>query len=180
MPTPRPFAQPLRSPRDSFRRSAGLRFWVGLVLLCIGLQSVLLPAQRTHAQAHFHLGASRANEDAGHHSGAANQSAAIHRDQADDDDDAEEADRDHHHIQIGNHTHAIDRDDVVYVDEGDSDASSAATQGLKRASLDFDGIWPSTTAFVATAPRQAHACAMTPSYRSHVAPPLERPPRPDA
>ncbi len=137
---------------DAALRSRALRWLACLVMLCLGLQSLMLPAQRTAERSHFHL--------------------------ADGHPPASDFDQLHAHSDLAVHSHeAGHAGDAVYVSAPDREASASHHAGMKRLLLDFDGLWPDTRIWAAGMAAPAFDVALASGHRSHVEPPLERPPR---
>jgi hypothetical protein len=132
-----------------------VRAFVGVVVATVALQGGQAATLRVRAPAHFHVAdaAARAHADAHDHAT----------------DDHWPGDR---HVHLERHWHDDDDSSAVYV-EGDSDAADAL---LKRVAADLQAP-RAGTAVADQAHRHPSAAAPSSGFRSHVAPPLEPPPK---
>ncbi len=182
MPNPPP---PARTASSRSAGCAAVRWAFALLLLCIGLQAVLLPAQRTAGQAHFHRAGHDASDDADRHihTEAAGHDGERgpppHRLAGDEGDHASalQTAAHHHHSAVDHHDHADEPHDVVYVDEGGAEPGSTPMHGLKRMAGDADGLLPGRSCSLADAPTRVPPPGRAPSHASQVVSPMERPPR---
>lgn len=142
---------------------------MGFRWLCYGLaltlvmQGLTLAAERVAPGGHFHLASPVAPAD------------------DDDDDDDDHHDNHHHdsghfHAAIAHHEHAPDDAGVVYVDEGHATTPEAAI-ALKRLTLDQEQLSSIAPPPGVTADVGAPFVPRVRAFRSHVADPLEPPPR---
>ncbi len=167
-------------------RCAAVRWAFALLLLCIGWQAVLLPAQRTAGQAHFHRASQIALDDTAEHidDQAHDHGHEVEDDQplnavtgAEGDVSTLQVTAPHHHSEIGHHDHADEARDVVYLDEGPAEPGSTLTHGLKRVAGDADGLLSAGPCRLGDAPACVAPTARLPSDASHIVSPMERPPR---
>lgn len=153
---------------------------IGARCLCYGLalalviQCLTIAAERVAPSGHFHLAALAAHaHDDDDHDG--------------DDHDSAHHDADHHHgdhhhatshfhTAIGHHEHAPQDHGVVYVDEGTATTTKAAIT-LKRLALDQEQLSTITPPPHVPAESGAPLLLRARAFRSHVADPLEPPPR---
>ncbi|CAN5191934.1 hypothetical protein BH11PSE10_BH11PSE10_15470 [soil metagenome] len=166
LPTP-PAASPQR---------VALRWVAGLVLLCLLMQALLIPAQRINERTHFHLSS---NGSSAWTAPTPSQSVAravfAHRRDVGSAAAHDEA-LAHQHTALQDHDHGA-RADVVYVGDQETPAASHHAAGSKRLLLDQDGLWAALLAVIAiSVARVAHVNA-TAHVGTRNELPLERPPR---
>lgn len=139
-----------------------------LVLCCLLLQALMLPAQRTAQRLHVHLAPLLALDWS-----APAPTFFSERGQR-----ALQAERGHGHAQAAAHAHsAEDGKDVMVLATHDADPLANAAAVLKRHLFDQDATWALTAAVPRVASARAVAADAPPHHRSHIEPPLERPPR---
>jgi hypothetical protein len=134
------------------------------IALALVMQGLTVAVERV-ARGHFHL---------------ASLAAHAHDDDDDDDDGDHHGghhhDSGHFHSAIGHHAHAPQENGVVYVDEGTATTPDAAIT-LKRLTLDQEQLSLIIPGAGLTAETGAPILLRVPVFRSHVADPLEPPPR---
>ena len=168
-----------------------LRWLAGLVVFCLLLQSLLLPAQRTAARTHVHIGAVWAQAWAEAWPGIARSPAAEARQQGQvevaprslfmhagaraHDQGAAHA---HAHAHAAKHDHdGHDGDDAVALNGVDAEDPASAAAVLKRHLFDHDAVSSQLPACLTAVPAPVIASETSRHHRSHIEPPLERPPR---
>jgi hypothetical protein len=129
------------------------------------LQGLGVAVQRVSQGWHFHLAA------LAHHGHAAGD----HDDDDDDDDDHHESA--HFHAALGYHAHEPQDKDVVYVDDGHVSFGMEASSVLKRLALDQELIADAGSAPRTLVENTAPFVRAPRLMRSHVAEPVEPPPR---
>lgn len=162
-----------------------------VVLLCLCVQALLLPAQRAAERAHFHLAAAGAPTMALGHEASGQVDRLEHSESRGDSEHHEENhgrdgrdrrqhlhDHGHAHSQLAVHDHEHgDADDVVYADVRDAEPTTGQAPGLKRILLDLDGPWMARAPNLSDQPSRLAFVESTSSYRTQIVLPLERPPR---
>lgn len=156
-----------------------LRWLAGLVVVCLLLQSLQLPAQRTAARLHVHMAPAWAQLWAGawgdpaapaifvHGSGLGRDAAAAHP-----------GAHAHSHAHPAKHDHTgHDGDDIVVLGSAHSEDPASATAVLKRHLFDHDTVGSQPLAWITAVATQTVASVASLHHRSHIEPPLERPPR---
>jgi hypothetical protein len=128
------------------------------IVLALVMQGLTLAVERVAPGGHFHL---------------ASLAAHAHDD---DDGDGDHHDSRHFHSAIGHHEHAPQENGVVHVDEGSATTPDAAIT-LKRLTLDQEQVTRIVPPAGLTAATGAPILLRAPAFRSHVADPLEPPPR---
>ena len=137
-----------------------------LVLCCLLLQALMLPAQRTAQRLHVHLAPLLALDwsapapslftERGHRAPVAA----------------------HGHADAAAHAHSGEEgNDVMVLAAHDADSSASAATAIKRHLFDQDAAWAVAVATQAAPPARAVAADAPLRLRSRVEPPLERPPR---
>ena len=149
-----------------------LRELATLVLCCLLLQALMLPAQRTAQRLHVHLAPLLALEWS-----APAPTLFTERGRR-----APEAEHGH----VGAHAHAYaaahahrgeEGNDVMVLAAHDVDSSASAASVIKRHLFDQDAAWAAPAATLAAPPARAVAADSPLHHRWRVEPPLERPPR---
>ncbi len=160
--TIQPTAKRITTPRCSF----DLRGLAFLVMVAIVLQAFISPCLRIAARAHFHLDATAGTL----------QDRVIGHSQADHDADEEHAHpHPHSHTHLATHEHDVESNDVVYVDNQNSEPPSGPA--FNRVALDLDGLLLHRVPPLINAPTQLVFAEIALRFRSRIEPPLERPPR---
>ena len=145
-----------------------LRELAALVLCCLLLQALMLPAQRTAQRLHVHLAPLLALDWSAPAPTLFTERG--HR--------APQADRGHGHAHAAAHTHSGEEgNDVMVLAAHDADPPASAAAVLKRHLFDQDATWSRPAAVPPATPARARAADAPLHHRSHVEPPLERPPR---
>ena len=145
-----------------------LRELAALVLCCLLLQALMLPAQRTAQRLHVHLAPLLALEWS-----APAPTLFTERGRR-----APEADRGHAHAHAAAHAHSGEEgNDVMVLAAHDVDSSASAASVIKRHLFDQDAAWAAPAATLAAPPARAVAADSPLHHRWRVEPPLERPPR---
>lgn len=145
-----------------------LRELAALVLCCLLLQALMLPAQRTAQRLHVHLAPLLALDwsvpappffyERGHRT--------------------PEAEHGHGHAHAAAHAHsAEDGKDVMVLAAHDADPPASAAAVLKRHLFDQDAAWAVRAAVPHPTLTRVAAADAPLRPRSHIEPPLERPPR---
>lgn len=147
------------------------RWVVGIVLLCVILQALLIPAQRIAERTHFHLSRSSVRVGA---PPTPSQSVAravfAHRVEAHD-----EA-LPHQHATLEAHDHGT-RADVVYLSDQESPPPSPHAASSKRLLLDQDGLWAAVLPVLLIAVTRVLHVKSSSRVSTRNELPLERPPR---
>lgn len=147
-----------------------LRELAALVLCCLLLQALMLPAQRTAQRLHVHLAPLLALDWS-----APAPTLFTERGQR-----APQADHGHGHghAQAAAHAHSGEEgDDAMVLAAHEADPPASAATVVKRHLFDQDAAWAGPAATSAATPARAVAADAPLHHRSHVEPPLERPPR---
>ena len=143
-----------------------LRELATLVLCCLLLQALMLPAQRTAQRLHVHLAPLLALEWS-----APAPTLFTERGRR-----APEAE--HGHAYAAAHAHRGEEgNDVMVLAAHDVDSSASAASVIKRHLFDQDAAWAAPAATLAAPPARAVAADSPLHHRWRVEPPLERPPR---
>ena len=153
-----------------------LRELAALVLCCLLLQALMLPAQRTAQRLHVHLAPLLALDwsapaptlftERGHRAPVAEHGHVDARADA------------HAHAYAAAHAHSGEEgNDVMVLAAHDADSSASAATVIKRHLFDQDAAWAVAVATQAAPPARAVAADAPLRLRSRVEPPLERPPR---
>ena len=128
-----------------------------IVLLCMAVQIIALPAQRTLGRAHLHLGAPATLK-------AAAQQGHDH-------------DQGHGHAALFRHRHDAGDRSVVYLAEDGARGTSGQGPTPVPAAHDLDSLMPRPSpAYDVLAPMRWLA-ALPPDFRSHITAPPLRPPQ---
>ena len=145
-----------------------LRELAALVLCCLLLQALMLPAQRTAQRLHVHLAPLLALEWSAPAPTLFTERG--HR--------APVAEHGHAHSYAAAHAHSGEEgNDVLVLSADDADSSATAVAAIKRHLFDQDAAWAAPAATLAAPPARAVAADAPLHPRSRVEPPLERPPR---
>ncbi len=147
-----------------------LRELAALVVCCLLLQALMLPAQRTAQRLHVHLAPLLALDWSA--PAPTLFTERVYR--------APEADHGHGHghAQAAAHAHSGEEGhDVMVLAAQDAEPSASAATVLKRHLSDQDAAWAGSAAAPAATPARVMAADAPLLQRSHVEPPLERPPR---
>ena len=145
-----------------------LRELAALVLCCLLLQALMLPAQRTAQRLHVHLAPLLAPDWS-----LPTSALFTERRQR-----APDTDHGHGHTQAAAHAHSGEEGrDMMLLAAHDADPPASAAAVLKRHLFDQDATWARSAAASAATPARVVAADPPPHPRSHVEPPLERPPR---
>ena len=137
--------------------------WSRWIVCCLAVtlvaQGLTLAAQRVLPGGHFHVAA------AGHH-------------HENDDHDHHHAGAAHFHAAIAYHSHQPQQADVVYIDD-DHPASSSIelSLALKRLVLDQEQLAATAVPLGPVVQERTPLPSPRPAIRSHVAEPLDPPPR---
>ena len=144
----------------------------GLVVLCLCVQALLIPAQRISERTHFHLSHSLGSWLATTSIPSPSVAQAVFAHPR----TAHSAEAPHLHSDLQDHDHG-ERVDVVYVGDPPSPSLDHHTVNSKRLTLDQDGLRVGVMpVHVATAVRVGFSrSAVRLSTRTEL--PLERPPR---
>ena len=182
-PPPRP------SPNRSASPVAGpvLRYVLCMLAFCVGLQGLALSAQRAVGRSHHHLGAERAAGLASIGKAVAGPASLfVHsydvaqekvRDHDHPPDRAQPASKAHGHAGLDHHEHDAGDATVVYAEEDHGIASPAQVPAPTRGVHDLDGLMPRPDAPRDTGVPDCWLAVSVPVIRSHITPPLERPPQ---
>jgi len=164
----------LRHPATRPQALQGLAY---LLVVCLLLQSLLLPAQRTAARMHVHLGSVWAQPLADAWSDPAPRALFVHARALKQHASAAHANS-HAHAHPASHDHTgHDGDDSVALSSSGSEDPASAAAVLKRHFFENDTVGSQPQSWSTAAPTQAVASDAPLRHRSHVQPPLERPPR---
>ena len=149
-----------------------LRELAALVLCCLLLQALMLPAQRTAQRLHVLLAPLLALEWS-----APAPTLFTERGRR-----APEAEHGHAHAHAHSyaaaHAHRGEEgNDVMVLAAHDVDSSASAASVIKRHLFDQDAAWAAPAATLAAPPARAVAADSPLHHRWRVEPPLERPPR---
>ena len=151
-----------------------LRELAALVLCCLLLLALMLPAQRTAERLHVHLAPLLALEwsapaptlftERGNRAPVAGHGhAAVHA---------------HGHAYAAAHVHSGEEgNDAMVLAAHDADSSASAAAARKRHLFEQDAAWAITVATPTAPPARAVAADAPLRPPSRVEPPLERPPR---
>lgn len=149
--------------------SPAWRELAALVLCCLLLQALMLPAQRTAQRLHVHLAPLLALDWS-----APAPTYFSERGQR-----APQAEHGHGHAHAAAHTHSgEDGKDVMVLAAHDADPPTSAAAVFKRHLFDQDAAWSLHAAVPHATTAQVAAADAPLRPRSHTEPPLERPPRP--
>ena len=164
-----------------------LRYLLCLIAFCIGLQGMALSAQRAAGRAHHHLGAELAAGLASIGKAVAGpKSLFVHsydvareqlRDHDHPTDSAQPASKAHGHAGLAHHEHDAGDATVVYIEEDHGIAAPAQVPAPTRGGHDLDGLMRAPDAARDNGTLDLWLAAAAPMIRSHVTPPLERPPQ---
>ena len=155
-------------PRQPVVVPRALRELAALVLCCLLLQALMLPAQRTAQRLHVHLAPLL----------ALGWSAPAPTPFTEHGRRARDGHQGHGHAEAAAHAHQDeDGHDVVFLDSHDADTPASAATVIKRHLFDQDSAWAGPALLPAV--MLAQAVTGDPPLRpfSHVQTPLERPPR---
>ena len=149
-----------------------------VLALCLSMQAVALSAQRVLGHVHHHRSAGQAaSPEPSRREVAATRMLFVHAYELTKREVRAQAGPGHHHAGLARHEHETGDTTAVYVDE--DHGLPATTHGLAPARTlhDLDGLVPGL-ALPPAARAPYRWLAMAPALiRSHVTPPLERPPQ---
>ena len=164
-----------------------LRYVLCMLAFCIGLQGLALSAQRAGGRAHHHLGADLAEGLASIGKAVAGPAALfVHsydvareklRDHDHPIDPAQQVSKGHGHAGPALHEHDAGDATVVYAEDDPGTAAPAQVPAPKRAVLDLDGLTRKPDAAPDPGRADRWLAVAAPVFRSHITPPLERPPQ---
>ena len=145
-----------------------MRELAALVLCCLLLQALMLPAQRTAQRLHVHLAPLLAL-------GWSVPSPTLFTERG---HRAQQVEQGHGHSHAAAHTHRGEEgNDVMVLAAHDIDSPSSAAAVIKRHLFDQDAAWARPAMVPATTPAQGAIGEPPLQIRSRVDLPLERPPR---
>lgn len=151
-----------------------LRELAALVVCCLLLQALMLPAQRTAQRLHVHLAPLLALD----WSAPAPTLFSERGSRAHEADHGHGHGHGHGHTQAAAHAHSGEEgNDVMVLAAHDAEPSASAATVLKRHLSDLDAAWAGSAAAPPATPARVMAADAPLLQRSHVEPPLERPPR---
>lgn len=143
-----------------------------IVLLCMAVQIIALPAQRTLGRAHLHLDARGAGDerDVPHvpHALDARGIASQH---------GHNHDQGHGHAALFRHRHDADQRAVVYLAEDDHRATAGLGAAPAPAAHDLDGLMPLWQPRRDGEVPTRWRVTLAPHFQSHVTAPPRRPPK---
>ena len=164
-----------------------LRYVLCMLAFCIGLQGLALSAQRAGGRAHHHLGADLAEGLASIGKAVAGPASLfVHsydvareklRDHDHPIDPAQQVSKGHGHAGPALHEHDAADATVVYAEDDPGIASPAQVPAPTRGMHDLDGLMSRPDAPRDTGVPDRWLAVAAPVIRSHITPPLERPPQ---